>query len=464
MHPECRHFRRELANVCIGHRPVPSVNLRSRDEMVTNRQRFQLTAGVRTDQAQLLWLRPPQVRYGRISGTPRQSLEGAWNVRRPGLVNANARVCLYCDKPADSMEHVFPEGLGGRAPQLILCRKHNGEVARKCDEPLIESLDFFVHVFKIKRKGGTRGISIAGKDTSGVEFRVDEEFKPRLAKGTTILERDANDRPVKFSATDMSAANKLIKSMKLPPDAPISTERRTMEAPQITFSLQFGGAQAFRGILKIAYELARGLLGGTILSADADADAGIRSALLDEADPMPFVKWLPYDKIPSGLEDTAFSSRIIAWQSDAEVLAIVEFFNCLPFVVRLPGVLIPSPALYVQSVQGGEPYLVNVDVSVPWIFADIPDHAQPQIMEEFPRYFNPIMELYTINQLLTPIANATGERFMAKPNGSNDEIARAVLTDLRELWGRELTAHEDQAAKAIIYAVADFLRANRAQT
>jgi hypothetical protein len=377
------------------------------------------------------------------------------------MVDTSQKECLYCSDPADSPEHIFPEGLGGRSPKRILCGAHNHEVASKCDEPLVESLAFFVHVFRIKRKHGAEGIAIPGADASGTGYKINAQFKPELSKTAVIQQCGPDGRPSKFTTPNLNAANKIIKTMNLPIDAVVTSEEQSLSSPEINLDLQFGGPEPFRGILKIAYELARGILNATV--TDAIKDASIRAALLDDADPMPFVKWLPYDKIPAGLEPAFFSSRIIAWQSGNEVLAVVEFFNCLPFVVRLPGVSISTPALYVQSVHGGEPMVGTIPgLSVPWVFSDIPDHAQPDVIRDFPVHFEPILKTYMFSQLLLPVTTATGEQFVADSSAPDADIQKAVIEDVTALFGRPLKENEDTAARIIIQTAITYLRSNSA--
>jgi hypothetical protein len=364
------------------------------------------------------------------------------------------RDCLYCPAPAASLEHFFPAGLGGTRKIPILCVKHNGDVAKLCDEPLIECLAFFVHAFRIRRGNGEHGIAIKGVGADGKSIVIDSNFRPQVLP-IDVLERTADSRPAKVAGRNVEALEKLLKSMGVDPSS-VTFEERFEPAPTVTFSLAIGGPGPFRGILKIAYEFVRGYL--DVASTDPVAEAKIHAALLHGADPTPFVKWLPYEMLPGGAEADTFSSRIIAWFDGTETLVIVEFFNCLPFVVRLPGIAVLRPELYIQSVHGGDPMTGTMIPSPGWTFSDLPADAETRVAAEFPTRLKPITDTQKMSMFVIPTATAMGECFQADPTVGEDAMRAFVLARLAEHIGRDPIEAEQLAVKAFVDGFLPVLR------
>ena len=284
--------------------------------------------------------------------------------------------CLYCEKPAESLEHFLPSGIGGVLKLPILCDEHNQHVARHCDDPLCKQMTIFVNALRVVKARGEDGVPIAGKTVDGAIFTVDRDQRPQVS--AQIIERDALGRPAKAQFPTMEAAEKLVRSMGLSPEDPgVILQKERLPGPTIEFTPAFGGPDGFRGILKIAYEYARGVLGASVV--DATCDDTTRQAILAGGAPAHFVRWLPYERLPAG-EVAFYSHRLAAWQSENEVLVIVELFNTLPFVVRLPGLELRVAACYFQGIKGEQPLRGLMPLLPQWSWDDIPEHAQAQML------------------------------------------------------------------------------------
>lgn len=365
------------------------------------------------------------------------------------------RDCLYCLAPAVSLEHFFPAGLGGTRKIPILCEYHNCKVADLCDKPLVESMAFFVHAFRIRRGSGEHGIAMQGTGPDGKPIVIDSDLRPQAPK-IEILERGLDNRPAKVAGRTIEAVEKLLKSMGIDPST-VTFEERFEPSPAVKFDLHMGGPGAFRGILMIAYEFVRGYL--NVPSTDREAEALIHAALLHGADPMPFVRWLPYEMLPGGDEVGVFSSRIATWFDGTETVVIVELFNCLPFVIRLPGIAVPGPELYIQSVHGGDPMTGTMMRPPFYTFADVPEHAQHQILAEFTKRFEPILQVLRISMFIRPIAAAMGECFQADPTVGESEMDAFVLARVAEHTGRDPVEAERLAVKELVGGLLPLLRA-----
>ena len=368
------------------------------------------------------------------------------------------RDCLYCLAPAVSLEHFFPAGLGGTRKIPILCEYHNRMVADLCDKPLVESLAFFVHAFRIRRGNGEHGIAMEGTRLDGKPIVIDSDLRPQAPR-IEILERGPNNRPAKVAGRTSEDLEKLLKSMGID-SSTVPFEERFEPSPAVKFDLQMGGPGAFRGILKIAYEFVRGYL--DVPSTNPEAEASIHAALLYDRDPMPFVKWLPYEMLPGGDEAAIFSSRIAAWHDGTETLVIVEFFNCLPFIIRLPGIAVPRPELYIQSVHGGAPMTGTMIPGPSYTFSDVPDHAQLEMLDEFTKRFEPIVQVLSISMFTLPTAAAMGACFQADPTVGEAEMVAFVLSRLAKDFGREPVEAEQLAVKRLVDALLPVLRGHAA--
>lgn len=362
------------------------------------------------------------------------------------------RTCLFCDDPATSLEHFFPQGLGGIWKIPILCPEHNRFIGNHCDEPLVESMSFFVHALRIKRADG-RGIPIKGIDANGKEFVVDTDHKPQLP-GVEIIERTPDNRPSKAAAPTEKQVKKLLKSMGVDPSDAIFVQQ-TEPPPTLNFSLQLGGVEAFRGVLKIAYEFVRGYLESP--SIDALSEAKIHEAILEDGDTHQFVRWLPYEMLPGGDEFPEFSSRIAAWYDGDETLVIVEFFNCIPFVVRLPGIAVSRPELYIQSVHGGDPATGTMNPPPAWHFSDVPAHAQPLMMAEFEKRVQPILKTMQAMMYVVPIATSIGKAYEADANATEQEFIDEARRALEAEVGRALSEAERKMCDDMVSAILPML-------
>jgi hypothetical protein len=228
----------------------------------------------------------------------------------------------------------------------------------------------------------------------------------------------------------LKGAEKLLESMGLSLNDPgVELKHEREPAPMLQITPAFGGVDGFRGILKIAYEYARGVLEATIV--DAAADQKTRDAILAECDPADFVRWLPFERLPGGYEAPFYSHRLVAWQGEGEVLVIVEFFNILPFVVHLPGLRLPQPAYYIQGVQGERPIRGAVDLAPTWTWQEIPEHAQLDMLPIIEQRMKEIGQVRTFTEFAKVAIEALAVAFEQRGQGApDDDILELVDSDL----------------------------------
>jgi hypothetical protein len=294
------------------------------------------------------------------------------------------RTCLYCSSEADSREHWLQSALGGQLDPMILCGFHNREVDRLCDQPLIKQLAFFVHHLSVVKGRGDDGLPVTATMAEGETYNVGRDRIARVPR--KILERDAARKPTVSQHPSVDDVKRFLSTTGQALGSPGISLRVTQPADgenlTLLHAMQIGGESGFRGVLKIAYEYVRGHLLGSVV--DAHDDAALQRALLCSNDPTSFVRWLPYQMVPPPTVDY-YCHRLFAWQHEESVLVIVELFSTVPFVVELPGLHLETASYFTQGVRG-EAHISGEFVAPPaWSFADVPEHAQQSMLEEFHR-------------------------------------------------------------------------------
>jgi hypothetical protein len=369
-------------------------------------------------------------------------------------VSTVQQFCLYCDAPADSLEHFLPSGLGGMLRLPILCSSHNQQVAKLCDDPLCDQMALFVNALRVVKYRGEGGVPITGKTSDGDAYTIDREQRPQPAM--KILERDASGRPTKAQAPTIKAAEKLLKSMGLSQHDPgISINEERVTGLTIEFNPAFGGSDGLRGVLKIAYEYVRGVLGSAVLNSEADADT--RRAIIGEDNPNTFVRWLPYEWLPAD-EVPFYSHRLGAWQAEENVLVLIEFFNTLPFVARLPGLELSKPQYYVQGIKGEDPLRGEMRAAPQWTWGDVPENALPIMFAGVEERIGHILRTRQAMEYLQVAAELFGRALQECTASATDaqilERARCQLTG----WG--LSDEKFKTLDAVLVALLADFRAN----
>lgn len=316
----------------------------------------------------------------------------------------------------------MPSGLGGVRKPKILCEFHNNKMSELCDTPLIEQLAFFVHALKVVKDRGEPGVPLTGVMPDGSKMHVDRDQVPRPP--VEVLERSEDGRPVKVSGPTREAMRKFAKSMGLNPNL-IDFEERSEALPPLKYALTFGDQAGLRGILKIGYEFVRGALGAR--AGSVENEKIVHDALLHSADSLALARWLPFEFLPPETEAEYFSHRLFAWTDGEATLVIVELFSTLPFVVRIPGVILDQPAYYIQGIHGQQPICGSFEHPPKWHWADIPEHAQPAMFEEFKKRTGAIIESMQFSSLISMAMQALIDAIVSKSAAADDAIIAAAV-------------------------------------
>jgi len=344
-------------------------------------------------------------------------------------------ICLFGPEPANSREHFIPSAIGGQERPPILCELHNGVVAKLCDEPLLNELQFFVHALRVKkdRGRGEDGGILKARDASGEIRTIDRNYKP-IAKRD--IQRSPDGRPVgtpKFS--NMKEARKFVKSRGSNPDS--VTYRVGSEPIQPVLVMQHQVSEDIvRGVLKIAYEFVRGLYNAPVI--DAEAELGIHRALIEGEDPSKYAQWLPYALAADNAVEF-HHHRIMAWHDGTESLVIVQLFNCVSYVVRLPGVAITTAPYYVQGIHGQTPIFGNYHPIPEWHWGDVPKNAEIADQPEFGRRALVYANVITLVSLAILTREAVGEQHSVDGRVHDPEF---IVATVESRCSRSLTVEE----------------------
>jgi hypothetical protein len=258
---------------------------------------------------------------------------------------------------------------------------------------------------------------------------VDEEHKPHPPSG--VIERDSQGKPTKIVCETREHAEKLLATMGLSlSDPSVVIEERTEPPPTLSAAIAAGGEEGFRGILKIAYEFVRGHQNAVV--TDANSNAEIVEAILGSRNASEFVRWLPYEMFaPFGTP--YFSHHVMPWQQGSDVLVVVELFNAFPYVVRLPGLEIQQAVVFVQGIQGEDPFIGFPSIVPTWSWAKVPLHGQPQMFKELEARLAPLIETMQYSDLLRMACESAGVTVLdAAPTDSIDEMTNAAFAKLQK--------------------------------
>jgi HNH endonuclease len=179
----------------------------------------------------------------------------------------NGSNCALCDieitRDNDSLEHIVPNGMGGRRRvRGFLCRDCNSRAGEKWDAVAAEQLNFLCLLFAIQRERGT----VRAGDfvtESGERVRIHSEGYLTLATAPPRVMEYGSTAEIKARVPTRREARKLMLGFKrrypkLDVDEAMRTmveERRYLSEPVKTVC-NFGGAQSGRCVVKSALALA----------------------------------------------------------------------------------------------------------------------------------------------------------------------------------------------------------------
>lgn len=262
--------------------------------------------------------------------------------------------CLYCTDPADTVEHIVPDGLGGRLTADLLCARHNGVVNAGADEILNEAFAPFVNMLEVRRQRGGVGAEFVGKGMDGSPVTIVAEGFAK--QQPLVVKRRDDQRRIAYAEGDLTHLD------DLPVQAFSNGEKRLILAkiynPEVDFSVA-SDERIRPGVFKIALHFFAGFIG----------DMPLRVA-------QSFLPYVGGEKAPTGdmlrtpfLDATVFPDswpprhEVTCYANGDHALVTILLFGAYAYVCRLPFKL-PS--------QGGIRYVQVLTENTPQFDDDVP--------------------------------------------------------------------------------------------
>lgn len=262
------------------------------------------------------------------------------------------RTCIIClEEKEGSLEHVFPDALGGVLTFWDVCVDCNSNLGRKVDAPLINNplMEIFRLAYKLEGKTGKvpnpfkKGFLSDDPDAK-VHYKLDDKGNPVGLELLPLKKVEEDEKGVHIHiSADIKSKDSVIKMVKselkkrkLPQmtDEEILGTLKTQKVvdPQITISKEISLDDWKPAILKIVYEIAYLKLGKAYLTDDTAKI--IRDVLQQKISPeealINGVMTLGKLNMLSGLNQIIGSSNsmtVLLFRERNNISAIVNLFN-----------------------------------------------------------------------------------------------------------------------------------------
>ena len=189
--------------------------------------------------------------------------------------------CIFCLKNKKaSLEHIFPDSLGGLLTTNDVCKECNDYMGRVVDSPLINNflMEIIRLTYKLQGKGGkvpnpfAKG-QLRDEFPGEVHYRMTNQGDPKSLYSVPkkVIETDGETKKIKIAvdATDMDKMVKMVNGeLKKHGKEPMSREEiiakstsRITQTPKVHMEKVISLDGFHKAILKIIYEVSYYLLG-----------------------------------------------------------------------------------------------------------------------------------------------------------------------------------------------------------
>jgi len=313
-------------------------------------------------------------------------------------------ICLYCENPADELEHAIPEAIGGRLQAPVLCGAHNRLIGERVDRPLCEWFAPLTHAIGVARQRGTTGTSFRAQTADGTATtRVGPGYVVELPFS---IQKNQSGRPVRATG-ELSAVQHVANSVGTRAGEKWQLLEVVVAPPKVTLPLGLLD-QAHPGLVKIALHFVAITL-PTVLAPQVVTRYA--SVLLDGA---PAYDWLTFTMLrsPYFTEDDRPCHEVALFDGDGHATVAISLYGVFRLLVRLDGVKATHTIRYLQYLDGAPPRVSCSDaVRLSWVRlseADV-DAFKAEFQERVSEVFRRQAERYVndcINEvLLTALAN-----------------------------------------------------------
>jgi hypothetical protein len=260
-------------------------------------------------------------------------------------------ICLYCDEPTGSLEHVLASGLGGRfTTETLICGRHNGLCGQWADDPLAKQFEYAIHCLEVLKGDGTRGTTWHGLVAEdGQRFDMLPDFTAKMRP----LVEETDEGGKRLVGTHPEWFEKIEKRLSAKYDFTGSFSEIRSNEFRPTCNTHGPG---MRGILKAAFHF--------VATQAAHADEAraaakvIATALYTDVIPS-CVKVQSYDV--SKRRGSTHFHELTAWNDGEDTLVLVNVFNIVNYIVVLPYICI-TPTRYCQAIKTWERVVERCDI------------------------------------------------------------------------------------------------------
>jgi hypothetical protein len=268
------------------------------------------------------------------------------------------KCCFLCDIEIDhhndSQEHVIPRAIGGRLTVSgFICRSCNSHSGEKWDSALAAQLNPLSLLLRIQRQGGNVPAQNF-KTTTGQEIKLHHDGNMSLPFPQIKRAEENGIATIHVSASSHKVVRQAIKGIRRKENLNINldesliaiTDRwETLEDP-ITMSLDFGGPDAGRSIVKTALSFAA--KNGVPASACHLAIQYLNDPQAEAC----FGYYYDSDLISGRPDDKIFHCVALDGSPDTGLLiAYIEFFSARRMVVTLSDSYAGSPVHNIYAID-----------------------------------------------------------------------------------------------------------------
>jgi hypothetical protein len=236
-----------------------------------------------------------------------------------------------------SIEHIFPNSIGGRlTSSSLICKECNSNFGNRIDSKLSSQLNFFANILMIKRKRGNPQPELMENEKTGEKYFLDHEGIPSINKPSFEATKIADKLNFKITARNKEEARKILKNLSKKYKN-INVEELLNKAENykteidepLQKTITVGGKDFLPAILKIALNFYI-YKTGDILSVKYAVD-DLKKEKTDKVEPIV----LNYRLFDLENEEVSHSIYLRASQTEHKLYAIIELFNVFQFIVKL---------------------------------------------------------------------------------------------------------------------------------
>lgn len=204
-------------------------------------------------------------------------------------------ICIFCRKEGSSLEHVIPEGIGGRKTIDRVCKPCNSDFGTRVDGPLINHALIEIVRARLGIAGKTdvpqplaAGHLADDPDVRVLNVVADDGTAPQIQTRAFRSTNAAGEEAIRVVGSNedevLAATNKILTRAGL---APITREtlrahaKVTSERPWIAIDVRANTVSFYAALVKIAFEVAWMTLGDAYL--DDPIGENVRAALRDNS-------------------------------------------------------------------------------------------------------------------------------------------------------------------------------------